>query len=265
MRGNWIILIVILVACKKKADFSSVEVYGHAGMGLNIQNSLYHDNSEEAVELALGIEGCDGVEVDVQLSSDGELWLYHDYDLSDNTNGTSCIPESNSEELSDLYYTTFAKEKLILLDDLSSENLSNKTIFLDLRHLNACSGQFVSKDVLLTALLSNDFVTDPSIEVWCVLANPAWINDFHIAGLKILFSAAGSASYTDVINSYPNLEGIVVKNSETTKEDVNQLHALGKKVFIFEIRSPKGIRSALKKFPDGVITDDIRTTLIEKY
>lgn len=265
MRGSWVILIIILVACKKKADFSLVEVYGHAGMGLNIQNSVYHDNSKEAVDLALGIEGCDGVEVDVHLSKDGQLWLYHDYELSDNTNGESCIPENDSEELSQLYYTTFAKEKLTRLNDLSLGNLSGKTIFLDLRHLNACSGQFVSKDAMLGALLSSEIVADSSVEVWFILANPDWINDFHNAGLKVLFSAAGYSSYTDLINSYPNLEGLVVKNSETTKEDVNQLHTLGKKVFIFEIRSPKGIRSALKKFPDGVITDDVRTALIEKY
>lgn len=265
MRGSWIFLLLILVACRKKADFSSVEVYGHAGMGLTIENSLYHDNSKEAVDLALGIEGCDGVEVDVQISSDGQLWLYHDDNLETSTNGTSCIPLNDSEELMNVHYTTFAKEKLVRLNDLDPLILKNKTLFLDLRHLNVCTGQFVSKNDVINALMTSDLVNDANIKVWCLLANPAWISDFQGVGLRVLFSAAGHKDFVNIVNNYPVLEGLVVKNSETTQQDVDQLHALGKKVFIFEMRSPKGIRSALKKFPDGVITDDIRTTLIEKY
>jgi glycerophosphoryl diester phosphodiesterase len=260
-----LILLVVLGACSKKEDFSTVDVFGHAGMGLNIQNSLYHDNTKEAVDLAMGIEGCDGVEVDVQLSEDGELWLYHDNELSTNTNGASCIPEIGSSELESLHYTTFAKEKLIRLKDLDDQSFIGKTLFLDLRHLNACSGQFVSKEDLINSLLSNELLTNSSITVWYILANPAWIDDFDAAGFSVLFSAAGYTEFNELIDNYPALDGLVVKNSEMNKEDVDHLHSLGKKVFIFEIRSPKGIRSALKKFPDGVITDDIRTTLIEKY
>jgi glycerophosphoryl diester phosphodiesterase len=265
MRGSWIVLVILLVGCRKKQDYSTVQVVGHAGMGLKIENSVYHDNSKEAVDFALGIEGCDGVEVDVQIAKDGGLWLYHNNELESNTTGNSCVPELNSSELSELHYSTLAKEKLVRLNDLDPTKLKNKTLFLDIRHLNACSGQFVLKENFLNALSNSDLINDPSIETWCILANPEWIDDFHGAGLKVLFSASGHSNFLSFINDYPELDGLVVKNSETTQQDVDQLHSLGKKVFIFEIRSPKGIRSALKKFPDGVITDDIRTTLIEKY
>jgi hypothetical protein len=43
------------------------------------------------------------------------------------------------------------------------------------------------------------------------------------------------------------------------------LQAAGKKVIIFEVRSPKGIKSALKKHPNYLVTDDLRATIIEKY
>ena len=265
MRGKWWILLLLFAGCKKEATYSSIEVFGHAGMGLKIQDSLYHDNSKEAIEFALGIEGCNGVEVDVHLSKDGQLWLYHDNELADNTTGASCIPENDSNELSLLYYKTLAKEKLARLNDLNWDYLDGKSLFLDIRHLNSCSGQFVSRDDFLTAILNSNVLDHSSVQVWCILSNPEWIDEFHAAGLNVLFSASGQIDHLELTDTYPELKGLVVKNSETTKEEVDQLHSQGKKVFIFEIRSPKGIRSALRKLPDGVITDDIRTTLIEKY
>jgi len=45
---------------------------------------------------------------------------------------------------------------------------------------------------------------------------------------------------------------------------VTKIRQAGKKIYIFEVRSPKGIRSALKKIPDGILTDDIRAAILEK-
>jgi hypothetical protein len=61
------------------------------------------------------------------------------------------------------------------------------------------------------------------------------------------------------------LEGFVVKNNDFSETEITEIKAKNKKVYIFEIRSPKGIRTALKKFPTGLITDDLRATLIEQH
>jgi hypothetical protein len=106
------LLLLLVTGCGKKEDFRSVLLVSHAGMGLNIQNSIYHDNSREALDMACSMIGCDGVEVDVQLSKDGELWLYHDATLESESNGEGCVPELTRDELEDIRYNSVHKEKL---------------------------------------------------------------------------------------------------------------------------------------------------------
>ena len=59
MFGKIVLMSILLVSCSKKKEFDQIKVVGHAATGLEILNSVYHDNSEEAVEMALSIEGCD--------------------------------------------------------------------------------------------------------------------------------------------------------------------------------------------------------------
>lgn len=47
-------------------------------------SSLYPENTMHAFKEAVAT-GADGIELDVQLSADGELMIYHDNDISGNT------------------------------------------------------------------------------------------------------------------------------------------------------------------------------------
>jgi glycerophosphoryl diester phosphodiesterase len=265
MRFSLIIILILLFSCGKKEDFRQIAVIGHAGMGLERQNSVYHDNSREAVELAMSIQGCDGVEIDVQLSSDGEIWLYHDTELSSTTNSSGCVPDRNADYLGGVRYSTFHKEKLVRLSDLNLTLFRNKMVFLDVRHLNECSSEFVDASMIIDVILATGITSVDGIQLYCILSFSGWIDAFTAAGFKTLYSSTGGSDHLSWINNYPAIDGLVVKNSEVTGEQVDQIHSQDKKVFIFEMRSPKGIRKALRKYPDGVITDDIRATLIEKY
>ncbi len=60
-------------------------------------------------------------------------------------------------------------------------------------------------------------------------------------------------------------DGAVFRNSEIAVSDVNSVKSFGKEVIIYDVRSPNGIKSALDKTPDYLLTDDIKATLIEKY
>lgn len=62
-------------------------------------SSLYPENTMHAFKEAV-VTGADGIELDVQLSKDGELVIYHDYDISHNTDGKGRIDEYTAAELS---------------------------------------------------------------------------------------------------------------------------------------------------------------------
>ena len=153
MRGiSGIFILIVLIGCTKQPNFSSIEVVGHAGMGLSMGNSMYHDNSKEAIEFALQMRGCDGVEVDVQLSKDGNLWLYHDTKLEAESTGDGCIPDKLNSELALLKYKTWRKEKLVPLSDLNPTLFIGKTLYLDLRTVNECSNQSINSAQLIHEL-----------------------------------------------------------------------------------------------------------------
>ena len=125
-------LVLLLLSCSKKEDFSEVQVIGHAGMGLEIPNSIFHDNSLEAIELALTLPGSNGVEIDVQMDLNGRLWLFHDELLNEETNGINCISSNTSEYLKTLRYSSLKQEKLAELSQIPFHNFEDKYFFLDL-------------------------------------------------------------------------------------------------------------------------------------
>ncbi len=80
----------------------------------------------------------------------------------------------------------------------------------------------------------------------------------------LLIYSTETISEANLILGNNAVSGLMAKNSKISKEEVGQLKAQGKKIIIFEVRSPKSIRKALKKRPDYLVTDDLRATIIEK-
>ena len=83
---GFILLLAIFATggCEKQEDFhvsnlnhDVIMVLGHAGMG---EFYKYPNNSWESIEPALGI-GADGVEIDIQMTKDSVLILFHDETL----------------------------------------------------------------------------------------------------------------------------------------------------------------------------------------
>jgi glycerophosphoryl diester phosphodiesterase len=267
MRGSLILtaLFFILHSCTKQKGFDDILVLGHAATGLDRMNSVYQDNSREAMEFALSVDGCNGVEMDLQLSQDGKMWFYHDVQLESQTNGQGCIPDKTSSELSGLHYKSVHQEGLFQIEDLDILFLKGKHLFLDLRHYNECGAAYVSIDQVISQLESHGLKDPETFTVHCITGYKGWIQPLINAGFNVCFSVYNMEDVAQSELAYPSLEGYVVRNKDFTTDDVSNIHKANKKVYIFEVRSPKGIRRALKKHPDGIITDDIRATLIEKY
>lgn len=265
MRFKILLWVLLLFSCTKKESFADVKILGHAATGLDILNSAYHDNSREAVEYALAIEGSDGVEIDIQLSKDGKLWLYHDNQLESETNGSGCINNLNASELATFHYKTFAKEELVPLSDLDFSLFKGKELFLDLRHLNSCENSFVNLNEVMTELVELNLVGQNVFTVNCILSYQNWIQPLSNLGMNVYYSIYSINEMEGIINDFPDLKGFIVRNNDFSKSDIDEIKDNNKKVYIFEMRSPKGIRKALRKLPDGVITDDLRATIIEKY
>jgi glycerophosphoryl diester phosphodiesterase len=265
MRGNLVFLVFIVFGCSKSQNFDTVRLFGHAGTGLENIANVYHDNTIESVQLALAMQGCDGVEVDVHLSASGDLWLYHDAKLESETNLTGCIPDLEDEVLSMGKYSTIYQEKLARLSEIDTNYLHGKEIVLDLRHYNECVGEYVNVLQIIDRLVDLGYESASGYKVFVNVSRKEWIQPFIDAHFNVVMSIYSMSDFNTCENAFPDIYGYIMKNNDVTKENVATVHQSGKKLFIFEVRSPKMTREALRKSPDAILSDDLRTAIIEKY
>ena len=262
MRFNFLVVFLVCIACKKQAHHS-IAIIGHAGNGLDIPTSFYAPNSLESIEMALGTPGIEGVELDVQLSIDNELWLYHDDLLEISTNGKGCISNSTNEELKNVRYKTANQEKLTRLKDLNFELYTNKTIYLDLRHYNGCAESIIEQSLFIDGLtpLIDQW---PAVKFIIVTNHKQWLNGFSQSGLRVYCDIETMSEFDQMKNGNFSYEGVIIRNSACTKDDVARIKHENKAVILFDLRAPKSIRKAFEKTPSAIITDDVKAALIEK-
>jgi glycerophosphoryl diester phosphodiesterase len=265
MRGNyWIIaLSLLLVTCQKHNDHPHTKVLGHAGSGLQTNSALYHDNSLESIEYALDMNGCEGMEIDLQLSASNDLWLFHNPQLDGETEGMGCIRQHTHAELAALKYKSLHREKLLSLANLPWERLQQKTLMLDLRHFSECTSELVPVSEFVAQFASLPQLSAGGIETILILSTDAWIPALENGPFQLIYSASSYAAGRQVLAAHP-FDGLMIRNNDITREQVEEMHEIGKKVIIFEVRSSKGARKAFRKAPDYLVTDDLEVTIIEK-
>ncbi len=259
--GKYVFLLFILFACTKSEYVKNILVLGHAGMGLSMDNSIYHDNSKEAISLALNLPTSNGVEVDVRLSADGTLWLYHDEWLEAETNGKGCVSEQSDLQLSELSYQTLKHEKLVKLMDVLPLLNEDQTLFLDLKQVNSCQNENVDFEQLMIAL--EDQLAGYKTRVKIICSYKYWLNDLA-QQYDSFYSIDDVEEGKEIILNYPLVKGLVVRNAVINTQETSWIKNQHKEVYLYDIRSLKGIRQAYAKNPTGIFADELRKALEER-
>lgn len=78
----------------KKHPKEAIRIWAHRGCSMR-----YPENTLEAFEAAASIEGLTGIELDVQLTKDGELVVIHDETVDRTTNGTGEVRSYTLKEI----------------------------------------------------------------------------------------------------------------------------------------------------------------------
>ena len=255
---NFLVFAMCLCSCTKTIIDKKTNIIGHAAMGLNYSSSIYADNSMEAIQLALSFTKCKGVELDVQMDNLGQLWLYHDENLSAKTNTDGCINSIDPDVLSTVFYKTIHHEKLVKLDQDLLEVLKDKIVFFDLRHFNPCTNSIIESTKIKNALLA---VEVDSVENVIIISSNYELLQTLADEFKVFYATDNYAQGLQIMLDYPECDGLVIRNVSITADEVHAIQKLNKQVAIFEVRSPKGTKIAFNKAPDYLITDELRTAL----
>ena len=244
-------LLLVLWGCSK-VNNSTTKIFGHAATGLQNPNAIYHDNSMDAIRYAYALPGCSGVEVDVRMDAQGELWLFHDELLDDETNLSGSVEEMATDKLTSGHYSTLKKEPLLRLDEAITA-LSQGYTFLDLKIPGILKAQ-----ELKAALLALDFDTT---KFALIVSSLSYVDVFK-QDFQVFLSINEVTDLTsEMLDNEPGLRGICIRSAQITREEINFLKSINKEVITYEVRSPKGIKAALKKNPSYLLTDDLKISL----
>lgn len=253
---------MLLFSCKKDYSHLNTEIFGHAGLSLEKRKSQYFPNHIEDVKFALEQTELNGTEIDVQMTSDGELVLFHDQQLDENSSLSGCIPDLTLSEImeGEFYKTDYPistlSEALLLLKS------SDKKLLLDIKHHNSCSGQNIdfmafnqSLSLALEVLTSDEkervTVNSRSLDLLLSISDTSVNKSLESDDPEFAFTA---------MQTY-NISTLVIKLSAMTQQIKTQIELNDYQMGIYNVKTRKENQEAFKFAPDFIISDNIDCTL----
>lgn len=113
----------ILITEKKITINSMPKIWAHRGCCMK-----YPENTLEAFEAAANLQGIVGIELDIQLTSDGEIVVIHDERINRTTNGAGKVNEYSLNELKQFCITDSGCDDIYITDWRGSGTLSIPTM-----------------------------------------------------------------------------------------------------------------------------------------
>jgi glycerophosphoryl diester phosphodiesterase len=233
---------------------------GHGGMGVAHH---YPINSLESIQACLH-HGLDGSEIDIQMTRDSVLVLYHGRDLSDQTDMKGVIHTMLWSEVKNATYTAipYAHYSIISLDQLFSgiQNLSDYTFTFDCK-------LYTSSDDVETYYMTfihaiSDILQKYHMEDRVYLESQS--REF-LRLLKIKMPDSKLFIYPSAFEEgletamAMGLYGITISTRNITREQITKAHDHLLKVAIWNVHTPSEQARAIRKNPDIIQTDHVKS------
>lgn len=258
---KYVFILFLFFSCKEEESYEEIDIVVHAVSGLYNPQSFHVDNSKEAMHYALKFEELDGIEVDVQYSNEGSLWMFHDELLDERTNETGRICEKTDAILNQVSYTDIDGTPVARLSSVDwSLNSNPKKIYVDLKNLNSCVGDEYLPTQFITEL--NKISQHDGISVFPIVNDTSFAHAVHNAGFNVFSDAFSYDEAKEKLASF--YYGVFIRNADVSGSDVSNLQINNKKVILFDMFSMKGVREGLEKYPTAVLVEDFKSAILER-
>lgn len=284
LRALWVLLVLPgLVACTASRPVANPDLValGHAGSGFFTPISPFNfrpPSSWRGIAHALRL-GADGVEIDLQLSQDSVVMLYHDPRLENSSTGQGCVSQHPVAALTQLRYRGgwpydwLQREQPITFDTLLARFSRRPTfprLHLDLHEDDQClpAGQQHANTPALIRQIGRSlrrYHVPPErlLLVTQEAGTIALARRYLPAGTGIGLEIASDAFAAGLrLATAEQLHTVVLDADRVTPAQSAQAHAAGLRVVVFGGRSPKDIRRILATQPDELEADNIRRLLL---
>lgn len=210
------------------------------------------ENTESAFNEALEI-GADFIELDVQLSKDGEIVVFHDKNLERITGVNELLKNKTYSELLQLDYgiwfgEEFAGTKIMTLNEVL-ENFGNKiNLNIEIKK---------NDDEFITAKKTANLIKDYHCEDSC------YITSFSYNALKIVKREnpdikTGLIANIMTYGGYSTLndiDALSLNKNFVSQNLINNIHLNGKRVFVWTVNNKSEAEKFINMGADNIITD----------
>jgi glycerophosphoryl diester phosphodiesterase len=258
-----IVLLALICSCwgcEKEVPVHFPVIYGHAGTTLADERAVYPPNSEASILYALNALNADGVEVDVQLTLDSFLVIYHDPYLDSRTNITGCVNSTTySELLTAKYYGDLTLLNLTRVLELTINR--GKKVVLDIKPYNFCTEQSIDFEQF-NWRLNNAIQAYSSEQRGLITVNCRKFELLFALEDSSIIRCFESENIEQGINYCENfgIDKLMIKSSIFTNEMMQKLKQKNIRYCISDIKTKQEISWAASFSPDEVITDNIAAT-----
>ena len=253
-----IVLVLLQNSCTKSNTVTpNVEVLGHAGISLHRDRAVFPANSFESIRYAIDILDADGVEVDVQLTKDSVLVLYHDKYLDYSTDFSGCVSQFSYQEIKAANLDNTNCKIIGLEPVLKYIESRGKSVFLDIKSYDYCQEKATSITGFNYALEnSKSKLTQLFIEKIIVSnASTSFLNQLNHPNKCLEIS-----NVTKGVNKLKafGFQSVLINLTNVSKDDLIQLNSV--KWGVLGVKDEWTIDDAIKLVPKFIITDNIAYT-----
>lgn len=226
---------------------NSMEVIAHRGY-----SSLFPENTLASFAGAMDI-GADYIELDVQLTKDGQVVVFHDDDLKRITGKEGAVSDYTLEEVSEFdagkwFSSSFAGTKIPTLQEaLALIRTSDCKVYLELKDIGEVTG---FEEAVLEAAAQCG-MTDK-----CIFASFQYRYLAHLkeldADLQTLYNT--TSGKTTLPEEFPaDYYGLYTES--VMPDTIRAIHEAGKKAFVWTVNTPAGIQNVKDMGADGIVTN----------
>jgi glycerophosphoryl diester phosphodiesterase len=273
------LLIFSFTTCKK-AEFDAIDnlnngkinVIGHGGGGFQSLIQPLPSNSFTNIKNAIDGLNADGIEIDLKVTSDSTVILFHDDILETSTNCSGCPENFSSFDIINCkfknYYGSraFNEENLISLQQLVDYFKGRNDlphIFASPKITNICTGNDpLVKEKYVKAV--SKIIKDNNAYSWISVydGDVDFLEMFRAIDpqIDLIYNAQEFDEAINIVNSH-NFSGIVIGLDDITKEQVKIAHNNNKTITVWEVILKRDVLEAIEKNTDAIMTDNIPLTL----
>ena len=219
----------------------------------------YPENSLLAFEKAVEM-GCDAYEIDVQLSRDGEVMVFHDEKLDRTTDGKGFLVEHSYEELKKIKITAnnennkYPLQKIITLAELLTMmqendiilNLELKNDVIDYEGIEKKVCKLLKKYQMLDRVLISSF-NHYSLKRFAKLCPEVDL------GILYMTTLIKPERYADLLDF--EIRSLHPAAKTLNKEVVEGIKAAGYEIYPYTVNEEKELKKMIELGVDGIITD----------